>query len=147
MEEKKQHDIESLLKRIESLEKDIEEYKTAGIDMGNEIRSLQIKIGGYRTSNNNYRKQVTELKERLDKTERLLKEADELYESKIHDKEHSDSVVEEKEKVIDGLTSQVAELRDTISDKISKIKEIARENEDLIKALEYEQLPWWKKLI
>ena len=50
--------INMLKKRLGELEKDNNAYKQSGEEKGNEIASLKRQIGGYKSSNERYKKQV-----------------------------------------------------------------------------------------
>ena len=80
-----------------------------------------------------------QLAERVEHYKNLDLEGDILYEKALAD-------IDAKNKIIDGLHSQVTEL----SNKVNKLNDekvkLKAENTDLGIALKYEQLPWWKKI-
>jgi regulator of replication initiation timing len=80
-----------------------------------------------------------QLAERVEHYKNLDLEGDVLYEKALAD-------IDAKNKVIEGLHSQVTEL----SNKVNKLNDekvkLKAENTDLDIALKYEQLPWWKKI-
>jgi chromosome segregation ATPase len=80
-----------------------------------------------------------QLAERVEHYKELDLEGDKLYEKALAE-------IDEKNKVIKGLQSQVTEL----NIKLEKVKrernELKITNTDLELALKYEQMPWWKKL-
>ena len=80
-----------------------------------------------------------QLAERVEHYKELDLEGDKLYEKALVE-------IDEKNKVIKGLQSQVTEL----NIKLEKVKrernELKIANTDLELALKYEQMPWWKKL-
>ena len=80
-----------------------------------------------------------QLAERVEHYKNLDLEGDVLYEKALAD-------IDAKNKVIEGLHSQVTEL----SNKVNKLNDekvkLKTENIDLDIALKYEQLPWWKKI-
>jgi chromosome segregation ATPase len=80
-----------------------------------------------------------QLAERVEHYKNLDLEGDVLYEKALAD-------IDAKNKVIEGLHSQVTEL----SNKVNKLNDekvkLKAENTDLEIALKYEQLPWWKKM-
>ena len=84
------------------------------IEMQGEIVSLKRQIGGLKTSNGNYKKQVEKLKAEVEHYKALDKEGDELYEGKIAEieeiKKRHDGELKEKQRVTDGLSAQVREL-------------------------------------
>ena len=63
--------------------REMEILRSDNTSLAKEIESLKQKINGYVTSNNNYRKQVAELKERVEHYKKLDLEGDKLYEGKI----------------------------------------------------------------
>ena len=101
-----------------------------------QVASLNRQNGGLKTSNANYRKQVTGLNERVEHYKELDKEGDELYEEKIieldklrkfHNEEFKvykkqrdnelsqvvkghESAMDEKQRTIESLSTQVSEL-------------------------------------
>ena len=83
-----------------------------------EVESLKRQIGGYKSSNEKYRKEIALLKQEL-------------------------SEVSAKR---DEINEQVATLTNQILVYKDKISELRTENNDLHLALSYEQKPWWKKL-
>ena len=120
------------------------------IEMQGEIVSLKRQIGGLKTSNVNYKKQVEKLKAEVERYKALDKEGDELYEGKIAEieeikKRHEDEL-KEKQRVIDGLSAQVRELigkNREFETKISVNNEYIAELEATIEELEK---PWWKRI-
>jgi regulator of replication initiation timing len=80
-----------------------------------------------------------QLAERVEHYKNHDLEGDVLYEKALAD-------IDAKNKIIDGLHSQVTEL----SNKVNKLNDekvkLKTENTDLGIALKYEQLPWWKKM-
>ena len=80
-----------------------------------------------------------QLSEKIKHYKELDLEGDKLYEKALAE-------IDENNKVIKGLQSQVTEL----NIKLEKVKrernELKITNTDLELALKYEQMPWWKKL-
>ena len=120
------------------------------IEMQGEIVSLKRQIGGLKTSNVNYKKQVEKLKAEVERYKALDKEGDELYEGKIAEieeiKKRHDGELKEKQRVTDGLSAQVRELigkNREFETKISVNNEYIAELEATIEELEK---PWWKRL-
>ena len=120
------------------------------IEMQGEIVSLKRQIGGLKTSNGNYKKQVEKLKAEVEHYKALDKEGDELYEGKIAEieeiKKRHDGELKEKQRVTDGLSAQVRELigkNRELETKVSVNNEYIAELEATIEELEK---PWWKRL-
>ena len=81
---------------IEKLKAYIEAYKKSGMEMGNEITSLKRQVAGLKGRNKQMSDRITHYK-------RLCYEGDEINEKRI-------SEIEEKEKIIKGLQSQVSKI-------------------------------------
>ena len=80
-----------------------------------------------------------QLAERVEHYKNLDLEGDILYEKALAD-------IDAKNKVIDGLHSQVKELSNKVNELNDEKVKLKAENIDLDIALKYEQLPWWKKI-
>lgn len=82
---------------------------------------------------------LKQLAERVEHYKQLDLEGDGLYEKALAE-------VDEKNKVIEGLHSQVKELSSKVTSLNDKVAKLMAEKSDLEITLEYEQLPWWKKI-
>ena len=80
-----------------------------------------------------------QLVERVEHYKNLDLEGDLLYEKALAD-------IDAKNKIIDGLHSQVTELSNKVNELNDQKVKLKAENIDLEIALKYEQLPWWKKI-
>ena len=80
-----------------------------------------------------------QLAERVEHYKNLDLEGDMLYEKALEE-------IDAKNKVIDGLHSQVTELSNKVNELNDQKVKLKSENIDLDIALKYEQLPWWKKI-
>lgn len=80
-----------------------------------------------------------QLAERVEHYKNLDLEGDILYEKALAD-------IDAKNKIIDGLHSQVTELSNKVNKLNDEKAKLKVENVDLEIALKYEQLPWWKKI-
>ena len=80
-----------------------------------------------------------QLAERVEHYKNLDLEGDVLYEKALAD-------IDAKNKIIDGLYSQVKELSDKVTELNVKKGMLKAANTDLELALSYEQMPWWKKM-
>lgn len=95
-------------------------------EMEKEVSKLKFQIGGFKVSNANYKKQIMELKEKLE-------DCDEQKKKLV-------SQLDEKEKVLYGLRSQVTELSECLKN--------VKDDRELYKA-NYEHflsLPWYKRI-
>ena len=80
-----------------------------------------------------------QLAERVEHYKNLDLEGDVLYEKALAE-------IDAKNKIIDGLHSQVKELSNKVNELNDQKVKLKAENTDLEIALKYEQLPWWKKI-
>lgn len=80
-----------------------------------------------------------QLAERVEHYKNLDLEGDVLYEKALAD-------IDAKNKIIDGLHSQVKELSDKVTELNDEKVKLKAANTDLELALSYEQMPWWKKM-
>lgn len=145
--------IQELVLRCEVLTNDNEALMAEGI-------TLKRQVGGLKTSNANYRKQVENLKKSVSRYKKLDAEHDALYEGKIKElddyKKQRDEELEkvvkgyettigEKKRVIDGLQEQVNELiqkKNELEKKVSVNELYINELEVTINELDK---PWWKR--
>jgi chromosome segregation ATPase len=87
-----------------------------------------------------------QLAERVEHYKNLDLEGDLLYEKALADVEKKNVELNEKDKVIIGLQSQVTELNAKLTKVTHERNELKATNGDLELALRYEQMPWWKKI-
>lgn len=87
-----------------------------------------------------------QLSERVEHYKSLDLEGDVLYEKALADVEKKNIELNEKDKVIIGLQSQVTELNTKLTKVTHERNELKATNDDLELALRYEQMPWWKKI-
>lgn len=151
-------EVKELLQRNEAL-------VTSGDEMGKVITSLNRQIGGYKTSNarykkqvsdrdraislqkNNYEKQIEDLQNQLEKEKAYSKEGNELNEKSIAE-------IESLNKQIDKLVLQVSDLADSV-DQLKKDRKVISETLDQVYGerdqykANYEHvlsLPWYKRI-
>jgi chromosome segregation ATPase len=139
--------VQSLLQRVDAM-------RTSGEEMGKEITSLKRQIGGFKTSNERYKHQakndalyakhlqeenqktVSDLEAQLKYARAYAKEADELRKT-----------VEEKDRVIAGLQSQIAELNKRIANNEKNIQDLTGERDVAIANYDYVcGLPWYQRM-
>lgn len=87
-----------------------------------------------------------QLSDRVEHYKSLDLEGDVLYEKAIADVEKKNVELNEKDKVIIGLQSQVTELNAKLTKVTHERNELKATNTDLELALKYEQMPWWEKI-
>lgn len=165
-EENKKQEFDWYVNRVKHLEESERLIMLDRDRLHQENKSLKHKIGGYKTANENYRKQVSELKERVKHYKALGIEGDELYEKKIADFDQQkkelekarevecqserenelESKLSEKQNIIETLQDSVQKERVRVSElesEVGKQKEVITKLENTISEL---RKPWWKKL-
>lgn len=88
------------------------------VELQREVVSLKRQIGGLKTANANYHKQMVGLKKELEMANFTN----------------------------DELRGQIASYNNQILDYNDRISELKQEVEELNSSIEYERKPWWKKL-
>lgn len=130
---------DEMQKEIERLESLIEAYKKSGMEMGREITTLKHQLAGSKGRNKQVSQQIVELRNLVEHYRQLDLEGDELNEKRIAE-------IEEKNKVIAGLNSQVTDL----SAKLNRAWVTLKERHEEISALKEQvtdlKRPWWQKL-
>lgn len=124
--EKSSKSLDEFQGRIEVLEEKNEKQAC-------EIGKLKMTNGGLKTSNENYKKKVENLKA-------LNRECDELNEKRIAE-------LEEKGRIIDGLQAQVSAIVDENKKLTARLKDAEDECESYV--LKYRNmlaLPWYRKM-
>lgn len=147
--------------KYKELERDYEEMKKkcealvrGGAEMGEEILSLKRSVASYKSANTVLKRKVDGLEKDVERYKRLDSEGDSLNEKKAAEIESlkialssKGKTLEDKEQVISGLNTQVSEL----SQQVVKLKDVVTKKnadiQDLETSLEYEKLPWWKKIL
>lgn len=88
------------------------------VELQREVVSLKRQIGGLKTANANYHKQMAELKSKLEMAELTN----------------------------DELRGQIASYNHQILEYNDRIAGLQNEIDDLQNVIEYEKKPWWKKI-
>lgn len=157
------------MSKIGEMEKTIQTIKGDNEALIMENLSLKRHLCGYKTSNNNYKKQVEELKARVAHYKELDLEGDHLYEDKIAEldgakkeihylrQERNDVVpkkdyeelektlerkkvfIEQLQERVQALSMEKATLESTISLQEGIVKDLEHEIDELSK-------PWWRRL-
>ena len=153
--------INMLKKRLGELEKDNNAYKQSCEETGKENASLKRQICGFKASNNRYKKQAkndaiyvkslrNDIKKAQDEVDRIktyAKESDEKNEKKSEQIEILNATVEEKDRVIAGLQSQIAELNKRIANNEKNIQDLTGERDVAIANYDYVcGLPWYQRM-
>ena len=98
-----------------------------------EVTSLKHQLAGSKGRN----KQLTQ---DVEKWKAYGKEADEMNEKRI-------AKIDEQEKVIDGLNSQVKQLGDSSKEQSENIKALRKELSEAKETIEhYKELPWYRRI-
>ena len=126
-----------------------------------ENASLKRQICGFKASNNRYKKQakndaiyikslqnvLDDAKDEVDRIKTYAKESDEKNEKKAEQIASLNATVEEKDRVIAGLQSQIAELNKRIANNEKNIQDIRGERDVAIANYEYVcGLPWYQRM-
>ena len=105
-----------------NMEQTIQTLKCDNLELIKENASLKRQIGGFKASNDRYKKQakndalyVKSLQDEVGSIKAYAKEADELNEKKAEQIASLNATIEEKDRVIAGLQSQIAELNKRIA--------------------------------
>lgn len=148
-----------------NMEQTIQTLKGDNQDLMKENAMLKRQIGGFKTSNDRYKKQAKNdalyvkslqndlekcKKESQDEVSRIMahaKEADEMNEKKAEQIASLNATVEEKDRVISGLQSQIAELNKRIANNEKNIQELTGERDVAIANYDYVcGLPWYQRM-
>lgn len=116
------------------------------IELEGEIVSLKRQLGGLKTSNANYRKQVEQLNGQVEHYKGLEIDGEELYEKKIAECKELQKQLDMANLTIGELRGQIAFYNNQILEYKDRIASLQEENNGLYDAIEYEQKHWWKKL-
>lgn len=147
------------------MEQTIQTLKGDNQELMKENASLKRQIGGFKTSNDCYKKQAKNdalyvkslqndlekcKKEAQDEVSRIMahaKEADEMNEKKAEQIASLNATVEEKDCVIAGLKSKIAELNKRIANNEKNIQDLTGERDVAIANYEYVcGLPWYQRM-
>ena len=121
------------------LQKEIEDLKQRLALMDADNSALLVDLEHWKKVAAGTKGRNKQLAERVEHYKNLDLEGDILYEKALAD-------IDEKNKIIDGLHSQVKELSNKVNELNDEKVKLKAENIDLDIALKYEQLPWWKKI-
>jgi len=147
------------------MEQTIQTLKGDNQELIKENASLNRQIGGYKTSNANYKKQIadrdranskqknlyekqlSDLQHEIAKTKAYANEGDELNQKKAEIIASLNATVDEKDRVIAGLQSQIAELNKRIVNNVKNIQDLTGERDVAIANYDYVcGLPWYKRM-
>lgn len=107
------------------------------LELQDEVKALKAKLGGYQTSNENYRKANKAMKNELDVVRENLKK--EIERNEEYDKKNHDAINQfYREKEI--LHGKIAKLEGECADYQRDLEKV-REEYEALKAL-----PWYKKI-
>lgn len=148
-----------------NMEQTIQTLEGDNQELMKENASLKRQIGGFKTSNDRYKKQAKNdalyvkslqndlekcKKEAHDEVSRIMahvKEAYEMNEKKAEQIASLNATVEEKDRVISGLQSQIAELNKRIANNEKNIQELTGERDVAIANYDYVcGLPWYQRM-
>ena len=126
-------------KTLGGLQKEIEDLKQRLALMDADNSALLVDLEHWKKVAAGTKGRNKQLAERVEHYKNLDLEGDMLYEKALAD-------IDAKNKVIEGLHSQVKELSNKVNELNDEKVKLKAENIDLDIALKYEQLPWWKKI-
>ena len=130
-------------------------------ELMDENTSLKRQICGFKASNNRYKKQAkndalyvkslkNDIKEAQDEVDRIktyAQESDEKNEKKAEQIASLNAIVEEKDRVIAALQSQIAELNKRIANNKKNIQDLTDERDVAIANYDYVcRLPWYQRM-
>lgn len=130
-------------------------------ELMDENASLKRQICGFKTSNNRYKKLAKDdalyakslqnlLEDAQDKVDRIktyAKESDEKNEKKAEQIASLNATVKEKDRVIAGLQSKIAELNKRIANNEKNIQDLTDERDVAIANYDYVcRLPWYQRM-
>lgn len=121
------------------MEQTIQTLKGDNQELMKENASLKRQIGGYKAAFERYRKN-------LEKCKAYAKEADEMNEKKAEQIAILNATVDEKDRIIAGLQSQIAELNKRIANNEKNIQDLTGERDVAIANYDHIcGLPWYKR--
>ena len=141
-----------------NMEQTIQTFKGDNQELIKENASLKRQICGFKASNNRYKKQAkndalyvkslkNDIKEAHDEVDRIKTYAKESDEKKAEQIASLNATVEEKDRVIAILQSQIAELNKRIANNEKNIQELTGERDVAIANYEYVcGLPWYQRM-
>jgi chromosome segregation ATPase len=136
------------------MEQTIQTLKGDNQELMKENASLKRQIGGFKASNDRYKKQakndalyVKSLQNEVDRIKAYAKKADELNEKKAEQIASLNATVDEKDLVIAGLQSQISELNKRIANNEKNIQDLTGERDVAIANYDYVcGLPWYQRM-
>lgn len=118
------------------------------------VETLKRSVASYKSANTMLKRKVDELTKDVERYKALDAEGDKLNEKRLSENESmkialdaKDKVIKEKEGVIRGLNEQVGSLSKQVMSLNDTLVKKSTEIQDLNALLEYERLPWWKKIL
>ena len=115
-------------------------------ELKKKLSRLKSTIGGYKKANENYRKQISDLKKLANHNRAVDVEGDHLYEKKLAELERANETIRTKQAIIDSFEKKcdglVAENK-ALLDKVASLNDALAESKKTIAKL---RTPWWKKL-
>lgn len=130
-----------------NMEQTIQTLKGDNQELMKENASLKRQIGGFKTSNERYKKQAKNDALYVKSLQNDLEEADEMNEKKTEQIASLNATVEEKDRVIACLQSHIAELSKRIANNEKNIQELTGERDVAIANYDYVcGLPWYQRM-
>lgn len=111
-----------------------------------EVSRLKSTIGGYKKANENYRKQISDLKKLANHNRAIDVEGDHLYEEKLAELERANETIKTKQSIIESFQKKCNGLiieNKALVDKVAALNDVLAEAEKTIFEL---RTPWWKRI-
>jgi chromosome segregation ATPase len=111
-----------------------------------EVSRLKSTIGGYKKANENYRKQISDLKKLANHNRAVDVEGDHLYEEKLAELERANETIKTKQSIIESFQKKCNGLiieNKALVDKVAALNDVLAEAEKTIFEL---RTPWWKRI-
>lgn len=115
-------------------------------ELTKEVSRLKSTIGGYKKANENYRKQISDLKKLANHNRAIDVEGDHLYEEKLAELERANETIKTKQSIIESFQKKCNGLiieNKALVDKVAALNDVLAEAEKTIFEL---RTPWWKRI-
>lgn len=115
-------------------------------ELKKEVSRLKATIGGYKKSNETYRKQIANYKKLAKHNRAVDIEGDHLYEKKLAELERANETIKTKQSIIESFQKKCDGLiieNKAFADKVAALNDVLAEAEKTILEL---RKPWWKRI-
>lgn len=115
-------------------------------ELKKKLSRLKSTIGGYKKANENYRKQISDLKKLAKHNRAVDVEGDHLYEKKLAELERANETIRTKQAIIEAFEKKCDGLlaeNKALLGKVASLNDVLAESEKTIFEL---RTPWWKRI-